>query len=48
VVANVQGSPDLEINVGDRDVSLVCVSIDGDVLWDQRLVKILHQLKHLL
>ncbi|CAE7492818.1 DEX1, partial [Symbiodinium microadriaticum] len=37
VVADVRGGPDLEIIVGDLGGNLVCVNIDGDVLWDARL-----------
>jgi hypothetical protein len=39
VVADIRGGPDLEMIVGDLGGNLVCVNIDGDVLWDQRLVE---------
>ena len=36
VVADVRGGPDLEMLVGDLGGNLVCVNVDGDVLWDAR------------
>ena len=35
-VADVRGGPDLEMLVGDLGGNLVCVNVNGDVLWDAR------------
>jgi hypothetical protein len=35
-VADLRGGPDLEMIVGDLAGNVVCVNIDGDVLWDAR------------
>lgn len=36
VVADIRGGTDLEMIVGDLAGNLVCVNIEGDILWDAR------------
>jgi hypothetical protein len=35
-VADLRGGPDLEMIVGDLAGNVVCLTLQGDVLWDAR------------
>jgi hypothetical protein len=35
-VADLRGGPDLEMIVGDLAGNVVCLNIEGDILWDAR------------